>query len=75
MNTLVGNSNAGATFTKAANAIKGLEVEITADNAMSFTRGKTKVANIGAKSGKYMKEFCQTGEIEKLNEKRKQAGP
>ena len=37
---------------------------------MSFSKGKTKVAGIGAGSAKKMKEFMETGTIEKLEEKR-----
>lgn len=42
---------------------------------MTFTKGKKKVAGLGKKSGEYMKEFRETGEIQKLNDKRKEAEP
>lgn len=64
------NGNAGASFTKASTAIKEMPFEVTIENAMSLTKGKSKVANIGKKSGEYMKEFCETGKIQKLEEKR-----
>lgn len=47
-----------------------MEVEITADNAMSFSKGKTKVPGIGKGSAEKMKEFMETGTIAKLEEKR-----
>lgn len=43
---------------------------MTADNAMSFSKGKTKLEGIGAASAKKMKEFAETGTMEKLEEKR-----
>ena len=55
---------------KATTAIKGIEAEITAENAMSFSKGKTKVQNVGKSSGEKMKEFCLTGTMQKLEEKR-----
>lgn len=64
------NTNAGISYQKVAKAIKEMEEEITADNAMSFSRGKTKVAGIGKSSAEKMKEFMQTGTIQKLEEKR-----
>jgi hypothetical protein len=69
-----GNKNAGSSYTKAANAIKGLEFEITEENAKSLGKaGKNKVANIGATSAAKMLEFVQNGTIEKLEEKRADA--
>ena len=65
-----GNRNAGISYNKVTAAIKEMKVEITAENAMSFSKGKTKVAGIGKSSAEKMKEFCATGSIEKLEEKR-----
>ena len=67
---LEGNANAGVSTKKVVNALKDLEAEVTAENAMSFTKGKTKVPNIGKSSGEKMKEFMLTGTMEKLEEKR-----
>ena len=67
---LDGNSNAGASYTKVSNAIKDLELEITAENAMGLSRGKTKVPGIGKGSAEKMKEYMETGTIQKLEEKR-----
>jgi DNA polymerase/3'-5' exonuclease PolX len=47
-----------------------LNFEITAANAMGLSKGKTKVANIGKSSAEKMKEFCETGTMTKLVEKR-----
>jgi DNA polymerase/3'-5' exonuclease PolX len=44
--------------------------EITADNAMSLSKGKTKIPNIGKASAEKMKEYMETGTIQKLEEKR-----
>lgn len=51
-------------------AIKGLDFEVTEDNAMSLSKGKTKVACIGKASAEKMKEFLETGTMAKLEEKR-----
>jgi hypothetical protein len=68
------NANAGGTYTKAANAIKGIEFEITEENAKSLGKpGKNKVDGIGAKSAEKMLEFVQNGTIDKLEEKRADA--
>jgi len=48
----------------------GMKEEVTANNAMSFSKGKTKLPNIGKGTAEKMKEFCETGTIEKLAEKR-----
>jgi hypothetical protein len=64
------NSNAGASYTKAVAAIKALDFEVTEENAMSLSKGKTKVANIGKASAEKMKEFLETGYMAKLEEKR-----
>lgn len=41
---------------------------------MSFSKGKDKINGIGPSSAKKMKEFAETGTMEKLEEKRKMAG-
>jgi DNA polymerase/3'-5' exonuclease PolX len=46
-------------------------VEVTEDNAMSFSKGKTKLPGIGKGSATKMLEFVRTGTFEKLEEKRK----
>jgi Helix-hairpin-helix domain len=68
------NSNAGASTTKVANALAGLDYEVTKDNALGLGKGKTKVANIGAKSAEKIHEFVSTGRMEKLDEKRANHG-
>jgi hypothetical protein len=65
-----GNRNAGGTYTKAVNAIKDIQFEITEDNAKGLGKGKTKVANIGKGTAEKMHEFVTTGTIAKLEEKR-----
>jgi len=65
-----GNANAGLTYKKAITAITGLDYEITADNAKGLGKGKTKLVGIGKGSADKMYEFCSTGTIEKLEEKR-----
>lgn len=67
---VAGNTNAGISYKKALATLRTIEVEITAENAMSFSKGKTKMPNIGKGSAEKMKEFCETGTIEKLEEKR-----
>jgi DNA polymerase/3'-5' exonuclease PolX len=52
------------------NAVKEMTQEITADNAMSFCKAKTKIPGVGKASAEKMKEFCETGTMEKLEEKR-----
>lgn len=42
-----GNANAGASYSKAAMALKDVEYEITAENAMKMSKGKTKVDCVG----------------------------
>jgi DNA polymerase/3'-5' exonuclease PolX len=37
---------------------------------MSFSKGKTKIPGVGATTAKKMKEFMESGTIEKLEEKR-----
>eukprot|EP00934_Nitzschia_sp_Nitz4_P003434 Nitzschia sp. Nitz4//scaffold29_size155292//65550//67145//NITZ4_002656-RA/size155292-processed-gene-0.45-mRNA-1//-1//CDS//3329546442//3424//frame0 len=65
-----GNRNAGSSYQKVVGVIKGMEMEITAENAMSLCKGKTKVPGIGMSSAAKMKEFLSTGTMEKLEEKR-----
>jgi Helix-hairpin-helix domain len=68
------NANAGSSTTKVANALAGLDYEVTKDNALGLGKGKTKVANIGAKSAEKIHEFVSTGRMEKLDEKRANHG-
>jgi len=65
-----GNRNAGSTYVKAIAALTELEEEVTVDNAMSFSKNKTKLPGIGKKSAEKMLEFVTTGTFEKLEEKR-----
>ncbi|KAG7355069.1 helix-hairpin-helix domain containing protein [Nitzschia inconspicua] len=65
-----GNRNAGSTYVKAIQTLTDLEEEVTAENAMSFSKGKTKLPNIGKGTAEKMKEFCETGTFSKLEEKR-----
>lgn len=65
-----GNRNAGASYVKAISALTELEEEVTVDNAMSFSKNKTKLPGIGKKSAEKMLEFVTTGTFEKLEEKR-----
>mmetsp|Transcript_16797 Transcript_16797/g.35519 ORF Transcript_16797/g.35519 Transcript_16797/m.35519 type:complete len:486 (+) Transcript_16797:230-1687(+) len=65
-----GNSNAGLTYKKAVASITALDYEITADNAKGLCKGKTKVAGIGKGTSDKIYEFCTTGTIQKLEEKR-----
>lgn len=65
-----GNSNAGATYKKAAGIIKDLDFAITESNAKGLGKGKTKVPGIGKGSAEKFYEFVTTGKIEKLEEKR-----
>lgn len=64
------NSNAANTYRKVCAAVMGLTFEITADNAMALSRGKTKVAGIGKGSAEKIREFLESGTIAKLEEKR-----
>ncbi|KAL3909219.1 MAG: hypothetical protein SGARI_002711 [Bacillariaceae sp.] len=56
-----GNGNAGNTYNKAIATIKDMTEEITAENAMSFSKGKTKLPGIGKGTAEKMKEFRETG--------------
>jgi hypothetical protein len=70
------NTNAGGSYTKAANAIKDLDFEVTEENAKSLGKaGKNgnKIDGIGAKSAEKMLEFVQKGTFDKLEEKRADA--
>ena len=66
----LGNRQAAATYFKLISAIQELDFEITADNAMSLGKGKTKVHGVGPASAEKMKEFCETGTMQKLEQKR-----
>lgn len=65
-----GNSNAGLTYKKAIASITALDYEITEDNAKGLAKGKTKVAGIGKGTADKIFEYCTTGTIQKLEEKR-----
>jgi hypothetical protein len=68
------NTNAGSSYIKATNAIKGLDFEVTEENAKGLGKaGKNKVDGIGAKSAEKMLEFVKNGTMEKLEEKRADA--
>ncbi|GKY90964.1 hypothetical protein MPSEU_000069200 [Mayamaea pseudoterrestris] len=60
---------AGA-YTRAAEAIRDVDYEITEDNAMGLSKGKTKVPGIGKKNAEHIVEFLKTGTMEKLEKKR-----
>jgi DNA polymerase/3'-5' exonuclease PolX len=47
-----------------------LKETVTESNAMSFSKGKTKLPNIGKSSAEKMLEFVRTGTFAKLEEKR-----
>lgn len=47
-----------------------LEEEVTENNAMGFSKGKTKLPNVGKGSAEKMLEFVKTGTFAKLEEKR-----
>lgn len=65
-----GNRNAGMSYNKVVTVLKDLKAEVTAGNAMSFCKGKTKIPGIGKGSAEKMQEFMETGSIAKLEEKR-----
>lgn len=58
------------TYFKLVEAIQELDYEVTADNAIAMSKGKTKVHGVGKSSAEKIKEFCETGTIQKLEEKR-----
>uniref|UniRef100_A0A7S4EJ79 PARP-type domain-containing protein n=1 Tax=Pseudo-nitzschia australis TaxID=44445 RepID=A0A7S4EJ79_9STRA len=64
------NANAALSYKKAIATLTGLEEEITEKNALSFSKGKTKLPGIGKGTAEKMKEFCRTGTFKKLEEKR-----
>jgi DNA polymerase/3'-5' exonuclease PolX len=68
--TLAGNANAGGAYKKALSTLIAMKQVVTASNAMSFSKGKTKLSFIGKGTAEKMKEFCETGTIGKLEEKR-----
>ena len=68
-----GNGNAASSYFRVVNALTELEFEITAENALSLGKGKTKVHNIGKASAEKMLEFLTTGTMEKLEQKRLEA--
>lgn len=70
LNIIEKNSNAGISYRKAAAAVRDIEEEITADNALTFSKGKSKLPGIGKGTAEKMKEFAESGKIEKLEEKR-----
>mmetsp|Transcript_34957 Transcript_34957/g.84593 ORF Transcript_34957/g.84593 Transcript_34957/m.84593 type:complete len:683 (+) Transcript_34957:164-2212(+) len=65
-----GNANAGSTYVKAISTLMDLEEEVTEDNAISFSKGKTKLPGIGKGTAEKMSEFAKTGTFAKLEEKR-----
>lgn len=68
-----GNSNAGGTYKKVVAAIANLDFVVTAENAKGLGKGKTKIPNIGPSSAEKAYEFCKTGTMQKLEEKRADA--
>lgn len=64
------NTNAGITYKKVAEAIRGVDFVINADNAKGLGKGKSKIDGIGKGSAEKIYEFVTTGKIEKLEEKR-----
>eukprot|EP00536_Pseudo-nitzschia_multiseries_P010481 jgi/Psemu1/289111/fgenesh1_pg.321_\ len=64
------NTNAALSYKKAIATLTELEDEVTEDNALSFSKGKTKLPGIGKATAEKMKEFCLTGTFAKLEEKR-----
>lgn len=64
------NANAALSYKKAIATLTELKEEVTEDNAMSFSKGKTKLPGIGKSTAQKMLEFVQTGTFAKLEEKR-----
>ena len=64
------NTNAGVSYRKVSEAIKGIDFKINKDNAKGLGKGKTKVPGIGKASADKIYEFLMTGTIQKLEEKR-----
>lgn len=65
-----GNRNAGTSYIRTVDTLTNLKEEVTESNAMSFSKGKTKLPNIGKGSAEKMLEFVTTGTFAKLEEKR-----
>jgi DNA polymerase/3'-5' exonuclease PolX len=65
-----GNKNAGGTYIKIVKVISDFDFAITEENALGLGKGKTKIAGVGKASAEKMLEFCQTGTMQKLEEKR-----
>jgi hypothetical protein len=70
-----GNWQAASTCTKLVAALGELDFEITVDNAMGLSKGKTKVPGIGKASSEKMLELLSTGRMEKLEAKRAELAP
>lgn len=68
-----GNTNAGISYKKVAQAVSQIDFEITADNAKGLGKGKTKVDGIGKTSAERIHEFVTTEKIQKLEDKLKEA--
>lgn len=69
-----GDRNRAGAYIRAAEAVNGVEYEITTENAMGMSKGKaTKVKNIGKGTAEKIHEFLSTGKIEKLEELRANA--
>lgn len=64
------NTNAALSYKKAITTLTQLEEEVTEDNALSFSKGKTKLPGIGKATAQKMLEFVKTGTFTKLEEKR-----
>ena len=64
------NSNAALSYVKAVATLTDLGEEVTEENAISFSKGKTKLPAIGKATAQRMLEFAQTGTFAKLEEKR-----
>ena len=64
------NTNAALSYKKAISTLTELEEAVTEDNALSFSKGKTKLVGIGKATSQKMLEFVKTGTFTKLEEKR-----
>jgi len=64
------NTNAALSYKKAIATLTELEEAVTEDNALSFSKGKTKLVGIGKATSQKMLEFVRTGTFAKLEEKR-----
>jgi hypothetical protein len=65
-----GNRNAGGSYSKAVKVLMAVAFEITEENAKGLGAGKKKLAGIGKGTADKLYEFCTTGSITKLEEKR-----